>query len=173
MANTYTLISSTTLANNTATSVTFSAIPDTYTDLVILGSVRTERDVSANGYVTVYLNNSLSNFTRTALRNNSGTASSYSGTGLALPVNSIESSNTANTFTPIEIYIPNYLSSSNKPISALARKENNSTSILQDTDAVLWSNTSAITSIKFDTYDGSGEAFSTNTSFYLYGIKNS
>jgi hypothetical protein len=173
MPSTYTLISSSVLANNTTTSVTFSSIPQTYTDLVLLGSVRTERNVNPNGYVTFYFNGSRANFSLTALRNNSGTASSFRTTGLALPVNSIESSNTANTFTPIEVYIPNYTSSANKPLSALARKENNSTSVLQDTDAVLWSNTAAITSITLDTYDGSGEAFSTNTTFYLYGIKNS
>ena len=172
MATTYTLISSNVLTSPTA-SITFSSIPQTYTDLVILASVRTERNVNANGYITVYFNNSLSNFSRTALRNNSGTVSSYRTTGLALPVNSIEGSNTANTFTPLEIYIPNYTNSSNKPLLALSRKENNSTSVLQDTDAVLWSGTAAITSIKLDTYDGSGENISTYSSFYLYGIKNS
>ena len=172
MPSTYTLISSNVLASVT-NSITFSSIPQTYTDLVILASVRTERNVNANGYITVYFNNSLSNFSRTALRNNSGTVSSYRTTGLALPVNSIEGSNTANTFTPLEIYIPNYTNSSNKPLLALSRKENNSTSVLQDTDAVLWSGTAAITSIKLDTYDGSGENISTYSSFYLYGIKNS
>lgn len=172
MASTHTLISSSTLASPTS-SITFSSIPQTYTDLTIFASVRTERDVNANGYITVYFNNSLSNFSRTALRNNNGTVSSYRGTGLALPVNSIEGSNTANTFTPIEIYIPNYTNSSKKPFIALSRKENNSTSVLQDTDAVLWSGSAAITSIKLDTYDGNGENISTYSSFYLYGISNS
>jgi hypothetical protein len=172
MPNTYILISSNVLSSPAA-SVTFSSIPQTYTDLLLLASTKTERDTSAIGYITVYFNDSLSNFTRTALRNNSGTASSYRTSRLALPGNSIEGTNTANTFTPMEIYIPNYTSSAFKPISALARQENNSTSVLQDTDAVLWSSTSAITSIKLDTYDGSGENISTYSSFYLYGIKNS
>ena len=173
MATTYTLISSNVLTSSAA-SVTFSSIPATYTDLVVRASVRTDFSSAYNNY---------------RLRLNADTSSLYSYTRIVgvdtLAVSSRGSANTsilngaansdastANTFTSLEIYIPNYLSTSNKPISIISNEEDNATEAYIAATAGLYRNTSAITSISIDSVTTSINLVS-GSSFYLYGIKNS
>jgi hypothetical protein len=174
MPATYTLIASNTLSS-AAASVTFSAIPGTYTDLVLRYSTRVDRAI-AGGH------NCLLTF-------NASTSSDYSQTNLAefgVTINSTRASaatsvttlstgasNTSNTFSSNEIYIPNYAGSTNKPFSLQDVVENNSTADFESAiaaRAALRSNTAAITSIKIDT---NGYNFVSGSSFFLYGIKNS
>ena len=78
---------------------------------------------------------------------------------------------TANTFSNIEIYIPNYASSSHKSILADSVTESNATTYqagVQSLNASLWANTSAISSITF-TQEGAGN-FVAESTFTLYGI---
>lgn len=174
MANTYTLIASNTLSSSAA-SVTFSAIPGTYTDLVLRISARNNDTGNATGNIQMTLNGTPS-----------GTAHSFTylaGTGAAVSSARGSSSSfinifrgidgpsaTASTFSSVEIYIPSYLVSQNKPIGAFAVNENNSTTAYMSTVAGLWSSTSAITSIHLESSSGS---FVSGSSFFLYGIKNS
>ena len=62
MANTYTLIDKSILTGN-QTSITFSSIPSTYTDLQIVASVRTDRSGEKDDDVVIKPNNSASNAT--------------------------------------------------------------------------------------------------------------
>jgi hypothetical protein len=75
---------------------------------------------------------------------------------------------TANTFSNIEAYIPNYTSSNQKSVSIDAVGETNGTEIYMQLTAGLWTGTAAITSIEI-VPSGS---FVSGSSFYLYGIKN-
>jgi hypothetical protein len=173
MPSTYQLISSNVLTSSAA-SVTFSAIPSTYTDLVLRLSVR-QTTATTSITARVRFNSSSSGYSFTILRSNNGTASSYamSGDSYVYPGHTPAASSTANTFGSAEIYIPSYLVSQNKPISTFGVNENNATTIGNNIIAAanLWQNTAAITSMEIlPTASGS---FDTGSSFYLYGIKNS
>lgn len=170
MATTYMLISSQVLGSSAST-VTFSSIPQSYTDLVLLYSGR----VSPNANVEASIN----------LRFNGDTASNYSsslfsgnGSTTAFSLDSNQTNayifygltadnSTANTFGNGEIYIPNYTSSSNKSFSSFGVAETNATAARIGNTSLLWRNTAAITSISLTPFSGS---FVTNSSFYLYGI---
>jgi hypothetical protein len=171
---TYTLISSNTLASSTST-VTFSSIPSTYTDLCIRGSVRLASAVQI-GTFYMRINASTSTYSWTRLRGNGATASSSEGTtGTEIQIGlQTGASATANTFGSFELYIPNYAGSTNKPFSSFAVAENNSATAGQsgiETFAELWSTTSAITSLTFSDY-GTPDNMLSGSSFYLYGISN-
>jgi hypothetical protein len=171
MPSTYTLISSNVLATNTA-NVTFSSIPSTYTDLVLRLSTR---ETPATPTTTFYLKfNALT----------TGYSDTYVSTASASPFSARNSGGsafeigadpgstaTSNTFSSVEIYIPNYAGATNKPVSAFSVSENNSATAGNSDiriDASLLSNTAAITSITV-----MGANFVSGSSFYLYGLKSS
>ena len=177
MANpTYVLINSYTVTSGGTSSVTFSSIPATYTDLKIVVS-------SKSSYTGSYYDNMLMTF--------NGVGSAYSflrfigiggGTSTDGPFTSqsviyigeIDASGgsiTSNTFSNNEIYISNYTTSNYKSISIDKTLENNSSSnYILGFVAGLWSNSSAISSITFTNASGSFVQYST---IYLYGINNS
>jgi hypothetical protein len=168
MPSTYTLISSNVLTT-TATSVTFSAIPSTYTDLVLRCSTRGS---TGTGAIRVTFNgDTATNYSDTALIGNGSAASSSRDTsqneGYAYNTNNF-TTYTANTFSNSEFYIPNYLVSANKPLSSFGVQETNDPAAGMATTALLWRNTAAITSITLGI-----TSFVAGSSFYLYGIKNS
>jgi hypothetical protein len=167
MANTYILIASSTVSSNTA-GITFSSIPQTYTDLVIKASTRVTASATA-WTVSLSFNGSTSNFSSIRLYGSgSGAGASYSAGnyGVAAP----GSTTTANTFNNGEIYISNYTSSNYKSYSNEDTSENNATEAYANLNAGLWSNTAAITSISLTAE--SPELLVTNSTFYLYGISN-
>jgi len=166
MANTYELIASQTLAT-TATSITFSSIPSTYTDLELVMSARTNTNAIVDA-LFMSLNGSSASFTGKYLQGDGSTVVSGS---LAQYVGGTEGSQpTANIFHNAKIYIPNYAGSNYKSYSADSAHENNATTAYAGLVAGLWSNTAAITSI---TIGPGSNSFITNSTFYLYGIKNS
>lgn len=172
MATTYTLISSSTLTSTTAT-VTFSSIPATYTDLVLRWSGRGATGVGNN--CDVQLNGVATNYSRTYLLGNGATASSSGSGGASETTMDMRagynpSDATANTFNNGEIYLPNYQSSTYKPVGSFNVTENNATTAYIGANANLSQITSAITSILIKPASGS---WASGSSFYLYGIKNS
>jgi hypothetical protein len=174
MALTYQLISSNTLST-TAASVTFSAIPSTYTDLVVKISSRTDFAAVVD-YFTMRLNSdTASNYSETRLVAYAGTATlsdRYTSQTSIQDISQNGNTSTSNTFSSTEIYIPSYTVAQNKPISAFSVVENNSDSVNQIvTDAILWRNNATVSSISFA--PSAGTNFLTNSSFYLYGISKS
>jgi hypothetical protein len=170
MATTYTLISSNVLASSAA-SVTFSSIPGTYTDLVLRISTRSSNTDAA---LSMTFNSDTStNYSRTFLRADGSSAASgrSSNTDQIGNLYISNSGNTANTFGSMEIYIPSYLASQNKPVSSIGIEETNSATANMATLAALWRNTAAITTINL--FPISPANFVSGSSFYLYGIKNS
>jgi hypothetical protein len=78
---------------------------------------------------------------------------------------------TASTFGSAQTYIPNYAGSTAKSGSSEGVSENNATTAVATMDAVLWSLTNAITSIKLLPFTGTNFVqYSTAT---LYGISKS
>lgn len=173
MANTYTLISSNTLASSAA-SVTFSSIPSTYTDLMLRVSARNNDTGRADVYLR-FNGSSSTVYSATNLRGDGASASSsyYSAAAQFSFLQASSSTNTASTFGSLEFYIPNYAGSTNKPLSAFGTQESNSTStaVWIVGNAMLFSNTAAISSITV--LNAGAITFNTDSSFYLYGIKNS
>jgi hypothetical protein len=179
MANTYSLIASNTLTV-ASSSVTFSSIPATFTDLVLKASIGPESyyNPSFDQFVRLWIipNGSAGVISGTFMRGNGSTAISARETetgawqaGIFTETNS----NGANNFSSIEAYIPNYAGSTNKVISVNSAQENNTSS--GDTSRIgayagLRSATSAITQISFLSTYGD---WPIGSSFYLYGIKNS
>ena len=174
---TYVQIGSTvTVGAGGAASIDFTAIPSTYTDLLLKFSLRNS---AANGY-----DNVLVSF------NGTPSGNSYSGRMVGDYISAVISQSsssanafnfiysdganaTASTFSNGELYVPNYAGSTNKSISADSVTESNSGSAFTSTrvlGAGLWSNTAAITSVYLTPSTGSFVQYSTAT---LYGISKS
>jgi hypothetical protein len=172
MANTYQLIEAITLGASGASTVTFSSIPGTYTDLKLVYSARaTNTNIISVDYILVNGSSSgISNRFLYAYGTSPGSSIQANGIGV---IN--ESGATANTFSNNEIYIPNYASSNAKSMSSDNSNENNGTDGGNYMFAVLSTSTSAITSI---TIQPEIAGIDPNTiveysTFYLYGINNS
>ena len=174
MANpTMTLIASNTVGAGGVSSVTFSSIPSTYTDLVIKYSVR-DTTAQVYGDLAVRFNgDSGANYPWKFLRGNGSAASSQAGSAntYAYTGSGTGNSSTANTFANGELYIPNYTSSNYKSVSTDNVGENNATLDYTELGASIWNSTAAISSITF--YLNSAVSIMQYSTFYLYGIKNS
>ena len=172
-APTYVAIAKTVLTGTQST-VTFSGIPSTYTDLILSVSVRAD---SGGTGMYFLLNNeatSATNASYTFIQGNGSSASSSRGSAsvIFLERSLVPNTNTSNTFSSIDIYIPNYAGSANKIISTTQVLENNtaSTDVYVVGQAGRHSTTSAITQLDFKTTSGN---FVSGSRFDLYGIKNS
>lgn len=174
MPNTYTLISTTTVSSP-AYSVTLSSIPQTYTDLVLKISARS--DYGSNGHeMSIQTNSLTSGYTnRMAYRSgNSIVSANSSNTFHTWAGGVVGASATANTFSNCELYFPNYSNSTTaKAMSADVTTENNA-----DAVGAYWlnsginTNTAAITSLTLTCWQ-SFINFVAGSTFTLYGIKNS
>lgn len=166
---TMTLIKTTTVASAVA-SVDMTAIPGTYTDLLVTFSARSTVAGGPFDNLLITFNNTTSGYTDRALYGTGSSAASASGSGNPSFVftYSVGNAATASTFGNGQIYIPNYAGSTNKSVSFDSVTENNSTSAIAAISAGLWSNTSAITSIKF-TAATSAELM-IGTTISVYGI---
>jgi len=173
MATTYSLISSNVLSSSAA-SVTFSSIPSTYTDLVVRVSGRTDTAGQAIDTIQLQFNGTGGTaYSYTRLTGSGSAAASSTGSSVSV-INGYyvldAATATASTFGSVEIYIPSYTVSQNKPLNVIGAQENNNAAAYMAATAGLWTNTAAITSIAIQ--NGGGNYVS-GSSFYLYGIKNS
>jgi len=169
MANTFTLIASSTVGAGGAASIDFTSIPSTYTDLVVKVSVRTNRAVIGST-LGVKFNGSSTGYTAKAIEGSGSAASSFSSTSYVLGGTVPGSSATASTFGNLEIYIPNYAGSNYKSVSSDAVQENNATQAYSDLAASLWSNTAAINQITLA--EDTAATIVQYSSIYIYGVKN-
>ena len=167
MANTFELIASYT-ATGSVSSIDFTSIPSTYTDLCIVASVRTDAAVVGKT-LEITFNNSTSNRTSRRLSGSGSAASSSSFTNLYAGVMP-GSSATASTFGNNLIYIPNYAGATNKSYSADGVSENNATEAYAQLYAGLWSDTTAISSIQL--FAATSGNFVEHSTAYLYGVSN-
>jgi len=148
-------------------SITFSSIPQTYTDLMLVYSVRTDNTNVPYSNTEILINGSSANFSaRRMFGGGSGSAESYTATNIAGLVSSAGS--TGNTFGSTSLYLPNYTGSTNKSYSIDSVSEHNSSSAYQELIAGLWSQTTAITSLTIKA-EGSRN-FVQYSSATLYGI---
>ena len=165
MAN-MTLIEAKTLPSNVS-SVSFTTIPQTYTDIKILVSARSTF-TGANWAETNVTFNGSSSYSSMRVQGNGSTDDSYtSGSAIAMWINSANTS--ANTFSNAEIYIPNYTSSNPKSVSIDFTTENYAQSALMGIVAGLSTLSTAINTVTLTSINGD---YVTGSTFYLYGISS-
>ena len=172
MTTTMQLIAKQTVGADGASSITFSNIPQTYTDLKLVYSARGADNTS---YTYITFNGSSSGSAVVLYAETSSSPTSFSPAVIQPISGQNYPSTTANTFASNELYIPNYTASGvAKSISHDGSTENNSNSAYEAMSAGLTTTTSAISSITIkqggSSDTGSFKEFST---FYLYGISNS
>jgi hypothetical protein len=171
MATTYEAIATVTVGSGGAANIEFTSIPGTYTDLLVKCSLRGDNGstVSAIGFNS---DTSTANYSQRRIYGNGSSVASDTNTNLGFisPIGNNSTDYTADTFSNMEIYIPNYASSNNKSVSVDAVTENNATLSYTTFTAGLWSQTTAISSIQINRVSGNYVQYSTAT---LYGIRNS
>ena len=170
MANTYTLIASSTVGSGGVSSIDLQSITSTYTDLLVKLSLRSNRALAVDG-ITIYFNNDTTsgNYTAKRLYGTGSSVGSDSNAAGMLAMNGDTA--TASTFGNAEIYIPNYTGSNAKSVSIDGISENNGTEAYQGLGAFLWSGTSAINRVTI--IPEVGTTILQYSTAYLYGISNS
>jgi hypothetical protein len=170
MANTFVKIASSTVGSGGASTIDFTSIPGTYTDLLIKISARNATNTETTGAVFFNSDTTNGNYRYRRLLGDGSSASSLSG-NFPYWFYMSTTGDTASAFGNSEIYIPNYTGSSQKSISSDVVTENNATSALAVLIAGLWLDTSAITAIQIRPYAAGGGNFAQYTTATLYGIK--
>jgi hypothetical protein len=177
MPATYTLISSTTIATSGVTAlVSLTNIDQTYTDLVLRMSLRSDTSLTFETFNCglratggTYLGTSQTYI----YGNGASAASTRLGTANTFEVPYMNAgSSTSDTFSSLELYIPNYSVAAVKKTALLNyASERNDTTAYINAMALLTgnANTSAVGRIDMDA--GSGY-FRAGSSFYLYGVSN-
>ena len=166
MTATYDCIATTTLGSATS-SVTFSSISGSYTDLVILGMVANQGTAAAAGFTCRFNSDSGSNYSVTYLRGNGSSAASSRLSNQTKGLYAIEVDSTT-SFSALQLNIMNY-SNSTTYKTWISRSGMAS----RGTEAIvgLWRSTSAITSIELFSTDTGGQNFASGSTFSLFGIK--
>ena len=170
MANTFELIASSTVGAGGASSIDFTSIPSTYSDLLIKCSLRTgeaaiytDVDITFNGESARQWRGLY------AVTTSPGTSTS---TGFNIVAAANGANSTASTFSNCDIYIQNYTSSGVKSIGSEGSAPNNSGSnFAVNISGNTVTNGTAVTTINIVPF-GSNSLVQHSTA-YLYGIKNS
>ena len=159
MAVTYEPIATTTLGS-AQSSVTFSSISGSYTDLILVGSVNTTTGLD---YYFQVNSDTGSNYSTTRLAGNGTTASSARASGTNK--NYLNSTSTTTGWHQFSVHFMNY-SNSTTYKTFLTRYDN--AGLESAAKVHLWRSTSAINSINITT---DSSTFTSGSIFTLYGIK--
>ena len=162
--NTYEAIATYTSPNGTGTNYTFSSIPSTYTDLVLVCSLKA---TSANSSIVARFNSdSGSNYSVTQMYGNGSSALSQRFSNQTEVYLSYTGFPTAtSTFAPLIVHFQNY---SNTTTNKTFISRSGYAAAATDVSVGLWRSTSAISSITLY----AGNFFDTGSTFSLYGIKS-
>jgi hypothetical protein len=165
------LLDKVTVGSGGTSSITFSSIPQTYTDLVVEISLRCNRS-TVREVLMMRLNGATSNYSLSRLYGDSTSvgADTVSGETGMIVGDIVGDSATSNTFGNGAIYIPNYAGSTYKSLSADLITENAATEASQYFVGGLWSDTSAINSITL--YCRNSFNFNQYSTAYLYGVSS-
>ena len=165
MTATYEKIATTTLGSATNT-LTFSSIPSTYTDLVIIANVRKGGESGEAMFVTFNGDNG-SNYSYTWLSGAGSTANSYRNSN-DVRFQMYGQTIAASTFSVNILNIQNYANSTTYK-TVISR--NGTANIATNAAVALWRNTAAITSITLTPDFYLSPNFEIGCTFTLYGIK--
>jgi hypothetical protein len=150
---------------SSASSIEFVSIPQNFTDLVVLASVRGARSAILE-VIRLHFNNSTSGYSRRTLFSEGGSLGSETQTDRLLgPING--NTSTSNNFSNFSVYIPNYTASKSKPFSVDSAVEHDGSLTALWLTAGLWANSEPIQSLSFVPVNANLLAGSTIS---LYGI---
>jgi hypothetical protein len=156
---TYTPLATVTLGSSAA-SVTFSSIPATYRDLVLVITCRT----NVEAYPSARFNSdTASNYSRVGMSGDGSSTYSYSGTLDRVSLNGYAASSNTTDYNTI-LQVMDY-SATDKHKTALSRANN--TGYATDALALRWANTAAITSLQVYV---TSATFNAGSTFSLYGV---
>jgi len=158
---TYTPLATVTLGSSAA-SVTFSSIPATYRDLILVVEAVTASGSGAMGVGARYNGDTGSNYSDVFMAGDGSTAFSGAPTGTSNPIGRIDQSR-GNFISQLMDY-----SATDKHKTSLTRI-NNSIAVVT-ARAGRWANTSAVTSINLFNSSANGEVFAIGSTFNLYGV---
>jgi hypothetical protein len=159
-------IDTVTVGSGGAASIDFTNIPQTFTDLKIVFSLRSNR-VSTVDNINLRFNGTTTNYSSRRLQGTGSVAESQTYASNIYAVTNA-ANNTASTFGNGTIYVPNYTASQNKSVSIDTVTEDNATAAFTNLVAGLWSNTAAITSVALNVLDGT--LWNQHSTATLYGI---
>lgn len=165
-----TLISTVTVGAGGAASIDFTSIPGTFTDLVLVASVRDTTPATNGAAMNFYINYNGTTINSKSLRGNGASVVSLNGgsTAPATRPYSTSGGDTANTFGNAVFYIPNYTASIVHSYSADFVTENNATTAYAGIIAGLRDGTAApVNSVALSPYL---TLFAQYSSASLYGI---
>jgi hypothetical protein len=171
MPNTFNLLSTITVGSGGAASITFSNIPQNFTDLMLFISPR-ERDIAdIRQPIFLTFNNNTSGYSdrislTDATSTPTSTSNSYGAGSFVMNGYATGTTATSGTFSSLQTYISNYTGSGYKVFGTDSVIENNGATGLLSIQAQSWDNTAAISSIQLTTYT----AFAQHSSASLYGI---
>lgn len=170
MANTYSLLSTVRLSGGAASSISFTSIPQGYTDLVLNMSLRATGTDSTDAWDMPMSVNGSSTIITASLRGD-GSGTNYNAVTDRLLRQIVPSNWTTGTFSNGQIYFPGYTSSNYKVFDVKTIVEQDAAASAQILIAGAIATTSPITSLTFTVTGGSN--FAQHSSMSLYGIKNS
>lgn len=162
-----------TVLTSSQSNITLSSIPQTYTDLMVICSMRGDRQVNVDP-INITLNNPFTGagteYSRTALYTyqSSPGATSSSNDSRIYTTDLVPQQFISNAFASVSIYIPNYTTNQTKSLhlgGGFTASNGGASNVVSLSGLVR--TTSPVTSIVFST-----NGLIAGSSFYLYGIKN-
>ena len=160
-AVTYTPIQTQTISGSSTTSVTFSSVPGTYKDLVVVMSVAP--NAAGSNFELTFNSDTGNNYSRTSLSGN-GTSASSSRESSYSSFRFLSTSNTANLFSLATLQIMNYANTTT--YKSLINRNNQDGGSEVGVQVGLWRSTAAITTVTLS----HGNALRAGSTFTLYGI---
>lgn len=154
------------LGSNQASFV-FNSIPQTYTDLVLVFSARSNRTSAPVDTVRARFNGITTGYSYQALEGTGSGYGSFTGSSFNAGICATDAC-TANTFGSTTLYITNYTSGVAKSATADGISENSATGANQFITGSLWTGTAPITSIEIA--PETGTEFKQFSSATLFGI---
>lgn len=165
------LISTTTVPSGGLSSIQFTSIPQTFTDLLLVYDGDCNRsDLVADGvFIRFNSDTTGSNYNNTRLYGNPSGGSTFSDTGAVYGGAGLTTANaTASVYGSNSIYIPNYTSSVAKTWVVDGGSENDGSNTYLGVHGGRWTGTAAISSISL--IPEVGTSWNQFTTASLYGI---
>jgi|APGre2960657373_1045057.scaffolds.fasta_scaffold17047_4 hypothetical protein len=149
--------------------ISFTGISSSYTDLLILLSVRTSRS-AVHESLLMSFNGENTNRSNIRMYATGSGALQYTSDTLMYGGQGTGATATASGFSNSMMYITSYTKADIKPSNEDACTENNAAGALMTFNGNLWSNNAAITSITLTPENGG--TVQEHSTAYLYGISN-
>ena len=166
MASTYTPIATYTVSGSAVASYTFSSIPSTYTDLILVSSVRSTDNNDGDDLKGTFNSDTGTNYSWTQIYGDGSSAASNRGSNSAFMKIGIYAGNStaAGTFSSCVTHIQNYANTTTYKTNLVRRDIATAYTVAV---VNMWRSTSAINSITLSCAVGN---IAVGSTFTLYGI---